>query len=102
MAATVAAEVVADDRRIDAIEAEVEKLEGWSDDLKLGLEREIKELDQQIREVKRLSASAPNLQEKLEHQKHLKDLDTERRAKRKRLFEAQDEIDAKRLAARGF
>ncbi len=75
---------------------EVEKLDRWAEDLKTGLEREIKELDLQIREVKRLSTSAPSLQEKLEHQKRLKELDTERRTKRKRLFEAQDEIDAKR------
>jgi hypothetical protein len=83
-------------RNLKYFDEEVEKLDRWADDLKTGLEREIKELDQQMREVKRLSASAPSLQEKLEHQKRLKELDTERRTKRKRLFEAQDEIDAKR------
>ena len=83
-------------RNLRFFNEEVEKLDRWAEDLKTGLEREIKELDQQIREVKRLSTSAPSLQEKLEHQKRLKELDTERRTKRKRLFEAQDEIDAKR------
>ena len=74
----------------------VEKLDHWAEDLKSGLEREIKELDQLIRETKRLSTAAPSLQEKLEHQKRLKELDVERRTKRKRLFEAQDEIDGRR------
>ena len=83
-------------RNLRFFDEEVEKLDRWAEDLKTGLEREIKELDQQIRDVKRLSASAPSLQEKLEYQKRLKELDTERRTKRKRLFEAQDEIDAKR------
>ena len=83
-------------RNLKYFDEEVEKLDRWAEDLKTGLEREIKELDQQIREVKRLSASAPSLQEKLEHQRRLKELDTERRTKRKRLFEAHDEIDAKR------
>ncbi len=83
-------------RNLKYFDEEVEKLDQWAEDLKTGLEREIKELDQQIRETKRLSTAAPTLQEKLEHQKRLKELDTERRTKRKRLFEAQDEIDSKR------
>ena len=83
-------------RNLKYFDEEVTKLDLWAEDLKTGLEREIKDLDQQIRDVKRLSTAAPSLQEKLEHQKRLKELDTDRRAKRKRLFEAQDEIDAKR------
>ncbi len=31
-------------------EAEAEKLDSWADDLKVALEREIKEMDRQIRE----------------------------------------------------
>ena len=34
---------------------EADKLDGWADDLKLGLEREIKELDRQIKEARRTS-----------------------------------------------
>ena len=33
--------------------AEAEKLDGWADDLKVGLEREIKEIDRQIKEARR-------------------------------------------------
>lgn len=83
-------------RNLKYFDEEVEKLDRWAEDLKTGLEREIKELDQMIRDEKRLSTAAPTLQEKLEHQKRLKELDMERRSKRKRLFEAQDEIDLKR------
>lgn len=35
------------------LEAEADKLDGWADDLKVGLEREIKELDRQIKEARR-------------------------------------------------
>jgi adenine-specific DNA-methyltransferase len=38
-------------RNAQFFEAEAEKLEGWADDLKLGLEREIKELDRHIKEA---------------------------------------------------
>ena len=34
-------------------EAEAEKLDSWADDLKVALEREIKEMDRQIREARR-------------------------------------------------
>ena len=41
------------ERNARFFEAEAEKLDGWADDLKLGLEREIKELDRQIKEARR-------------------------------------------------
>jgi ERCC4-related helicase len=75
---------------------EVLKLDGWSDDLKQGLEREIKDLDRQIREFRKTSAMAAALKDKLEAQKGLKSLETERNRKRRELFDAQDAIDAQR------
>lgn len=75
---------------------EVLKLDGWSDDLKQGLEREIKDLDRQIREFRKTSALAAALKDKLEAQKELKSLETERNRKRRELFDAQDAIDAQR------
>ena len=41
------------ERNARFFEAEAEKLDGWADDLKLGLEREIKEFDRQIKEARR-------------------------------------------------
>jgi len=77
-------------------EVEAEKLEGWADDLKLGLEREIKDIDRQIKEARRTAATALTLEEKLAGQKQIKGLETQRSQKRRSLFEAQDEVDRQR------
>lgn len=57
------------ERNARFFEAEAEKLDGWADDLKLGLEREIKEFDRQIKEVRKASMAALTLEEKLAGQK---------------------------------
>ena len=75
---------------------EVVKLDRWSDDLKQGLEREIKDLDKQIREARRFAALAATLREKLEAQKSIKALEADRSRKRRELFDAQDAIDQQR------
>lgn len=78
------------------LEAEAEKLDGWADDLKVGLEREIKELDRQIKEARRAATAALTLDEKLAGQKQIKALEAQRSQKRRSLFDAQDEIDRQR------
>jgi adenine-specific DNA-methyltransferase len=77
-------------------EAEAEKLDGWADDLKVGLEREIKELDRQIKEARRAATAALTLEEKLAGQKQVKALESQRNTKRRALFDAQDDIDRRR------
>jgi adenine-specific DNA-methyltransferase len=77
-------------------EEEAEKLDGWADDLKIGLEREIKDIDRQIKESRRAAVSALTLEEKLAGQKHIKSLEALRTQKRRSLFDAQDEIDKQR------
>jgi len=77
-------------------EAEADKLEGWADDLKIGLERELKELDRQIKEVRRVATAALTLEEKLARQKQIKALEALRNQKRRLLFDAQDEVDRQR------
>ncbi len=84
------------ERNARFFEAEADKLDGWADDLKLGLEREIKELDRQIKEVRRLATTALTLEEKLAGQKQIKTLESQRNAKRRTLFDAQDEVDRQR------
>jgi hypothetical protein len=84
------------ERNARLFEAEAEKLDGWADDLKLGLEREIKELDRQIKEARRAATAAPTLEEKLAGQKQIKALETHRNEKRRSLFDAQDEVDRQR------
>jgi ERCC4-related helicase len=83
-------------RNISFFEAEAEKLDSWAEDLKIGLEREIKDLDRQIREAKRAASAAPVLEAKLSGQKQVKSLETQRTQRRKSLFESQDAIDLRR------
>jgi adenine-specific DNA-methyltransferase len=84
------------ERNAKFFEAEAEKLDNWADDLKVALEREIKEIDKEIREIKRTATIALSLEEKLAGQKQIRALEGTRNGKRKALFEAQDEIDRKR------
>lgn len=84
------------ERNARFFEAEADKLDGWADDLKVGLEREIKELDRQIKEARRAATAALTLEEKLAGQKQIKALESQRNQKRRTLFDAQDEIDRQR------
>ena len=83
-------------RNAQLFELEADKLDGWADDLKLGLEREIKEIDRQIKEARRAAIAALTLEEKLIGQKQIKALEAQRSLKRRALFEAQDDIDRQR------
>jgi ERCC4-related helicase len=84
------------ERNAHFFEAEADKLDGWADDLKVGLEREIKEIDRQIKDARRAATTALTLEEKLAGQKQIKSLETLRNQKRRSLFDAQDEIDKQR------
>ena len=84
------------ERNARFFEAEADKLDGWADDLKVGLEREIKEVDRQIKEARRAATTALTLEEKLGGQKQIKALETQRNQKRRSLFDAQDQVDGQR------
>ena len=84
------------ERNARFFDAEAEKLEGWSDDLKVGLEREIKEMDRLIKEARRASTVALSLEDKLAGKKKVRSLESQRNEKRRSLFEAQDQIDRQR------
>lgn len=75
---------------------EMEKLERWAEDVKDGLEREVKDLDLEIRTAKREARLEVTLEAKVSLQRKVKALETERNDKRKALFEAQDEIDGRK------
>ena len=77
-------------------EREVEKLDDWADDLKDVQEQEIKNLDVQIKQVRREAKAAPSLEEKLARQKEQRTLEQKRSQLRRELFQKQDEIDANR------
>ena len=84
------------ERNARIFEAEADKLDGWADDLKVGLEREIKEFDRQIKEARRAATTAPTLEEKLAAQKQIRAIEAQRNQKRKTLFDAQDQVDKQR------
>ncbi|MBU6402967.1 MAG: DEAD/DEAH box helicase, partial [Verrucomicrobia bacterium] len=84
------------ERNARFLEAEADKLDGWADDLKLSLEREIKELDRQIKEARRAATAALTLEEKLAGQKQIKALESQRSQRRRSLFDAQDDVDKRR------
>lgn len=77
-------------------EAEMEKLEEWAEDLKRDLNRQIDELEDRIREVKKQARLASELATKIGLQKQAGELERQRNAKRKNLFEEQDQIAARK------
>jgi len=69
------------DRNNRFFDEEMEKLDNWAGDMKLALEREISDLDQEIR---------------LRKSEAIKEMERKRIEKRQNLFNAQDEIDEKK------
>ncbi len=85
-----------DARNLTFFDAESDKLDQWAEDLKLGLEREIKEIERRIREARKATSGAKTLEEKVAAQRHVKQIESQRNQKRRALFDAQDEIDRQR------
>lgn len=84
------------DRNLSFFEQEVNKLDDWADDLKEGLEQSIKEMDKEIKLVRREAKIALTLEEKLGLQKQQRKLESQRNRSRKELFDKQDEVDERR------
>ncbi len=77
-------------------DAESDKLDRWADDLKENLEREIKNLEIEIREAKKIKRLAQDLESKIAAQKRINELEQQRNQKKRTLFDAQDEIEQKK------
>lgn len=75
---------------------EMEKLDCWADDMKMALEREIFDLDQEIRLRKSEAKKLNRLEQKVTAQRLVKDLERKRNEKRQNLYQAQDEIDERK------
>ena len=86
------------DRNNRFFDEEMEKLDSWVDDMKLALEREISDLDQEIKLRKSEAKKISRLEEKVKAQRAIKDLERKRVEKRRNLYIAQDEIDEKKEA----
>jgi adenine-specific DNA-methyltransferase len=85
-----------EDRVSKLYDQEVEKLDGWSEDLKIGLERQLKELEKEIKEARKSTHLSKSLTEKLDNQKRIKTLENQRSAKRRSLYSEQDRIEERR------
>lgn len=85
-----------DQRNAAWYDEEVVKLDEWANDLRLSLERELRELDRAISEARRGSLAAATLATKLEAQRLMKRLEGERADKRRALYDAQDQISERR------
>lgn len=87
-----------DARNARFYDEEAAKLDQWADDLKIGLEAELKDLDRTIREAQAAARAAVMLDDKLAAQKHVRALERSRSKKRHALYDAYDDVDLRRDA----
>lgn len=83
-------------RNAEYYNEEIDKLDKWADDMKLSLEKEIKDIEAEIKLKKGESRKIIDLAKKVNLQREIKDLEKRRNEKRKSLFVAQDEIDERK------
>ncbi len=74
-------------------ETEMDKLDHWAEDRCVSLKAELDELDDRIKETKKTARLSPNLPEKLERQRELRQLETKRTEAWKTFDEASREIE---------
>lgn len=80
----------------DFFDVEMDKLDQWAEDMKISLEKEIRDIDAEIKLRKAEAKKTMNLEAKVKAQRAIKDLESKRSEKRKRLFLAQDEVDERK------
>ncbi len=81
------------ERNSSYFDHEVDKLDNWAEDMKKALELDLKRLDIEIKSAKTESKKIIALDEKLAAQKKIKEMEIKRNEMRRRLFEAQDEVE---------
>ena len=84
------------ERNSEFFDAEVDKLDNWSDDVKKALELDLRKLDIDIKTAKTNAKKIVNLEEKLKAQREIKDSEKKRNEMRRKLYEAQDEVEVKK------
>lgn len=84
------------ERNNSFFEEEMEKLDNWAEDVKAGLEKELRDIDAEIKLRKSESKKTSRLDEKVRLQRLIKDLEKRRSEKRLNLYQAQDEVDEKK------
>lgn len=83
-------------RNRDFFDTEMDKLDQWADDMKISLEKEIKDLDAEIKLRKSEAKKMMNLEAKVKAQRIIKEMEKKRSEKRQTLFAAQDDIDGRK------
>lgn len=79
-------------------ETEMDKLDHWAEDRRASLKAELDELDETIKETKKAARLAPNLPEKLERQRAVRQLESKRIDAWKAFDEASREIEQEKDA----
>ena len=74
----------------------MDKLDQWADDMKISLEKEIKDLDAEIKLRRAEAKKMLSLESKVAAQREIKKLEKGRNEKRQSLFASHDEIDEKK------
>ncbi len=80
-------------RNMRFFDDEIEKLDRWADDLKHGLQVELKDLEAAIKQRKKDARFVPDLQSKVAAQREVAELESKRNRLRRELFDAEDTID---------
>ncbi len=84
------------ERNNNFFEEEMEKLDNWAEDVKAGLEKELRDLDAEIKLRKSESKKTSSLEDKVRLQRLIKDLEKKRSEKRLNLYQAQDDVDSRK------
>jgi len=86
----------ASERDRQHVESEMATLDAWADDLKMGLERDLKQLDRDLQAARAAARQPIGIEEKLAAHRRVRALEAERNRMRASLFEAQDSIDMRK------
>ena len=80
-------------KNAEFFEEEMDKLDKWAEDKKKSLEIHIKDLDMAIKQQKTMSRKIVHLEKKVDLQRKIKVMEKKRTDLRRKLFDAQDEIE---------
>jgi hypothetical protein len=84
------------ERNREFFDNEVDKLDNWTDDMKIALELDLKKLDIDIKTDKTNAKKIVDLAAKLKAQRTIKESEKKRNEMRKRLYDAQDDVDKRK------
>lgn len=84
------------ERNSEFFDNEVEKLDQWADDMKTALELDLKKLDIDIKTAKTQGKRIIDLEEKVKVQRGIKEMEKKRNEMRRKLYEAQDEVEKRK------